>query len=155
MIIFIVMGRPFIDKNRFLGSDGFWYYRCLKCDDWYEDFRMGKLASNPFGISSTCLYCIGQSYQTRAKGYTTVQSIGRTLTTKNLIYYSYEDTFIFLHKLGYDIEKNISEQFKEKIKNKYGVELDISKTHHEEKDPYIFKFEKTKEKMIQDIKNKF
>jgi len=155
MLIFIVMGRPFKEKNRFLGSDGFWYYRCLKCDGWYEDFRMGKLASNPFGISTVCSYCVGQSYQTKAKGYKTVQSIERTLTTKNMSYYSYEDTFIFLHRLGYDIEKNISKQFQQRVKEKYGKYIHIDDTYHEEQDPYKFKFEKTKEKMIQDIKNKF
>jgi len=147
------MGRPFKERTRFTGKDGFWYYDCVGCEQWYPEHKMSKNASYKFGIDKYCRVCRQESRERvdrrnlpekvyRPDGTVKerwVVSTNRTFGTRFMGYSDYEDTMNFFKHIGYDIEKDIHQQFCERMKEKHGVVLEQTDVKHTDVDPYPFK----------------
>lgn len=90
-----------------MGADGEWTYRCNRCNHWLPISDFHKDQSKIFGIAYTCKEC----------------RKGNTDTPPMLLDWEQEQGLKVLETLGYDLKKDISTQFIERVKLKYGVAL--------------------------------
>jgi len=145
----MIMGRPFEDRERFMGNDGYWYYRCYKCEEWLPHYKMCKNASEKFGIDSKCKVCKAvateryrrnrlETVREKKHGSRYIQSIGKVYSNVHECYSDYEDTMNFLQKIGYDTKGDIHKQFVQKMKMVYDVKLQYNPIHYSEHEPYNY-----------------
>lgn len=131
----MIMGRPFQDKTRYMGDDGYWYYECRTCNEWKNENRMGKNKNNAFGIDYYCKECKTNNRSNKKKSIMTqknkeygtswIEPTGRHLTLKYYTLDDDRDMEQYLTKMGYDLEQPIWEQFGKRIEDKYGVKLEF------------------------------
>ena len=144
LLFIIIMGRPFEDKKRVMGADGFCYYRCVKCNTYKPETQMGKNSSKSFKIDGYCLECKKKNRSSKKKSIMTqknkeygtswVEPTGRHL---NLKYHTLQDDREmeqYLIRMGYDLEQPIWEQFGKRIEEKYGVKLEFDDIPYYERD---------------------
>lgn len=91
-----------------MGADGDWLYRCNRCELWHPHSYFHKDKSKIFGIAYTCKNC-------RKNGGVDIKP--------KLQEWEFEEGKLILERLGYDVEKDISQQFINRVKVKYGVLL--------------------------------
>lgn len=91
-----------------MNGDGEWTYRCSHCETFKveEEFHNDR-SKPPFYLAYNCKVC-----RKNAKTHPKYAS------------WVFENTYNYFDKIGYDIEKDISEQFKERVKLKYGITID-------------------------------
>ena len=100
------MGRR--THNRRIAIDDGWGYRCSRCDTYKSETEFHSDNSKPpFYLAYTCKDCRRLHKDSEPM-----------LSDKEK-----EKGLEILSKLGYDTNGNVSEQFKEKIKNKYGKHI--------------------------------
>ena len=99
------MGKK-LNNRRIMSPEGNWVYRCNRCELWYvkEGFHIDK--TKIFEISYTCKTCRKNNVKPK------------------LLDWENESGEKVLTNLGYDTEKDVHQQFIEKMKLKYGVFLD-------------------------------
>ena len=88
------------DRNRrIMGVDG-WTYRCSRCNEYKspDDFHNDH-SKPPFNLAYTCKTC-------------------RKNDEEYISDYNREGADFILQRLGYDLKKNISEQFDERMKKR-------------------------------------
>jgi len=133
------MGRPFEDKTRIMGDDGYWYYRCSSCGIYKPEYVMGKNSKKPFKVSIYCLDCNREYNNSRKeiqrrknKEFNTmhIQTTGRHLQLMNYKPIDDIETREALERIGYDTTKPIHLQFAERIKQRYGVDLTFDDTSY-------------------------
>jgi len=147
------MSRPFKDRTRFIGKDGLWYYDCIKCEMFFPEHKMAANSNYKFAVDKYCRVCRQEQREAAIikdvtpKSYDRdgnlkdrwVISTARTFGTRFMNYSDYEDAMGYLKIVGYDTDKDIHEQFCDRIKEKYGVEFEKTKGKHTDSDPYPFK----------------
>lgn len=91
-----------------MNGDGEWTYRCSHCETFkVKDEFHNDRSKPPFYLAYNCKDC-------------------RKNAQKHPQYSSwvFETTDIFFERMGYDIEKDISQQFRERVKLKYGITIE-------------------------------
>jgi len=85
--------------------------KCKRCGIWKNETKFYISKTNNSGRHYTCKKC---------------QDRKEPVLMDELNGYEYvvEETKILLERLGYDLSKNIHNQFKQKVKVKYGVSLE-------------------------------
>ena len=96
------------NNRRVLNGDGEWTYRCSRCEQYLvkEKFHNDK-SKPPFNIAYNCKGCRRESME-NPKYTDDVQEQSRLL----------------LNAMGFNIKQNISEQFLERVKLKYGTTIE-------------------------------
>ena len=141
------MGRPIKEKRRYMGEDGLWYYKCYVCEQFCPEYDMTNNRNKPFGKDIYCSTCKKikreQTNQNNRKiltkvnkqyGTSWIEPTGRHLNLKGATPEDQMITIEFFRKMNYDLSKPIHIQFAERIKEKYGVELEIDDTPYQIKE---------------------
>ena len=91
--------------------DDLLHFKCNKCDNWksIEEYYVNRQSKH--GISSWCKKCMKKENELRY------------MNTKPTPHYVQEPVDNLFKNLGYDLKEDIHEQFKEKMFEKYGVNL--------------------------------
>lgn len=128
------MARPVKEKRRYIGEDGLWYYRCYICEQFCPEYEMTNNKKKPFGKDIYCRSCKKVKRTSKQRkvitqtnkeyGTSWIEPTGRHLNLKGATPEDQMITIDFFRKMNYDLSKPIHIQFAERIKEKYGVELD-------------------------------
>jgi len=91
-----------------MNGEGEWTYRCSHCETFKVEEEFHKDRSKPpFFLAYNCKHC-----RKNAQKHPSYSPI------------VFEETDKLFEAMGYDITKNISEQFNERVKLKYGITID-------------------------------
>lgn len=91
------------------------HYRCSSCLEYKTKDNFTGNSASPDGLQYSCKECYRRKYQ---------ENDGLNVKLENYQVESTKQTAIMLlEAMGYDVSKDVSEQFYKKIKDKYGIEL--------------------------------
>ena len=100
--------------------DGTLHFYCKRCDEWKPKQKFHVNNRLFYGIHTYCKNCNnpnGDTDEDRTK-YKKTKKMD-DMKNKTIV----DGTITILKNMGYDIDKDISEQFFEKMKDKYNVDL--------------------------------
>lgn len=101
-------------KRRIEEIDGVLHFECSTCREMKTEDEFSQNKKNPINLNYYCRQCLLNDRQNRPTD----------VRLDNCHYRSYVETATdILTKLGYNMEEDISEQFINRIKEKYGVDL--------------------------------
>ena len=146
-VIFMIMGRPFIEKKRIMKEDGNWHYLCSSCKEYVAEYMMTKNRQKPFNVDIYCLDCKRKKNAERnATSKNIPKRVSKEFGTRwiaptgehlNLRGQTPSDKMMmiqFFEKIGYDLSQPIYKQFQKRIEEKYGVILDMDDIPYQNKE---------------------
>ena len=111
------MGRKRKSTKRIMSDEG-WLYYCSQCEGYKPESEFNKDRNRPFNVYYICKDHRRENYREKNG------EPDKDLEHLKLVFVSqsdYDEKDRFLEALGYDLSKDIHQQFLERIRKKYGV----------------------------------